>query len=90
MPWVPIRLDVKWSDGAPHRRSAWTPLLSFAKANRLDVVHLTCRTQAERHGAVHPTCVVWQHALLCFQFARLAASEASVLSRYGLPGRVPA
>ncbi len=78
-------LEVKWSDGAPERRSAWTHLLDFAAANQLDTVHLTCRAGEEHRGSGSPQCVIWQHALLCYQIATLAASQAAVLSRHGLP-----
>jgi predicted AAA+ superfamily ATPase len=82
-------LDVKWSEAAAKRRNSWTPLLEFAAANGLDHVHMTGRTPAMSRGAGKPVCVVWPHALLCFQIARLAASEAAVLSRHGLPGVMP-
>jgi predicted AAA+ superfamily ATPase len=78
-------LDVKWSDGACDSAGAWSGLLDFAGANKLDTVYVTSRsvTKKSTHGGLDR--VVLALPMTCFEIGRLAASQELLRNRYGLP-----
>lgn len=78
-------LEVKWSDRSCDTHDEWAPLMDFAQRNHLQSVVMTSKTVRRTEERSGIRCLVAPVAVLAYDIGRLAASEALLRDRFGLP-----